>query len=44
MDSKPLMILQVKVAGVQKIGAVPHGTRATAQIASGHFEGPLLRL
>jgi Protein of unknown function (DUF3237) len=43
MDSTRLMTLQVKVAGVQKIGAVPHGTRVTAQIASGHFEGPRLR-
>jgi len=26
-----------------EIGAVPHGTRVTAPIASGHFEGPRLR-
>src|SRR5256714_15165371 len=37
------MTLRVAIAGVQKIGAVPHGTRATALIASGHFEGPRLR-
>jgi hypothetical protein len=37
------MILQVAIAGPQKIGAVPHGTRITAPIASGSFEGPLLR-
>ena len=29
--------------GAQKIGAVPQGTRVTAPIASGHFEGPRLR-
>src|SRR5438128_3175262 len=43
MDSSLLMTLQVAVVGVQKIGAVPHGTRVTAPIASGHFEGPRLR-
>src|SRR5215831_7949158 len=43
MDSRLLMTLQVAVGGVQKIGAVPHGTRVTAPIASGHFEGPRLR-
>ena len=43
MDSRLLMTLQVAVVGVQKIGAVPHGTRAIAPIASGHFEGPRLR-
>jgi hypothetical protein len=43
MDSRLLMTLQVAVAGVQKIGAVPHGTRVTAPIANGKFEGPRLR-
>src|SRR5436190_23350232 len=43
MDSRLLMTLQVAVVGVQKIGAVPHGTRVTAPITSGHFEGPRLR-
>jgi hypothetical protein len=43
MDSRLLMTLQVKVAGAQKIGAVPHGTRLTAPITDGHFEGPRLR-
>src|SRR5437667_10732660 len=43
MDSRLLMTLQVAVVGVQKIGAVPHGTRVTVPIASGHFEGPRLR-
>jgi hypothetical protein len=37
------MTLQVSVVGAQKIGAVPHGTRITAPIASGHFEGARLR-
>jgi len=43
MNSRFLMSLQVAVVGAQKIGAVPHGTRVTALIASGHFEGPRLR-
>src|SRR5258705_11857723 len=43
MNSRFLMTLQVAVVGPQKIGAVPHGTRVTAPIASGHFEGPRLR-
>jgi len=43
MDSRLLMMLQVKVAGAQKIGPVPRGTRLTAPITDGHFEGPRLR-
>src|SRR5438477_13014731 len=43
MDSRLLMTMEVEVVGPQKIGAVPHGTRVTAPIASGHFEGPRLR-
>ena len=43
MQSRLLMTLEVAIAGPQKIGPVPHGTRVTAPIASGHFEGPLLR-
>jgi hypothetical protein len=43
MDSRLLMTLQVAVGSVQRIGAVPYGTRVTAPIASGHFEGPRLR-
>jgi hypothetical protein len=38
-----LMTLDVLVAPLQKIGLVPHGTRATAPITSGTFEGPRLR-
>jgi hypothetical protein len=43
MESRLLMSLQVAVGEPQKIGAVPHGTRVTAPIESGHFEGPRLR-
>lgn len=43
MTSRPLMTLQVVVAAPQKLGAVPHGTRLIAPIASGSFEGPRLR-
>jgi hypothetical protein len=43
MQSRLLMTLEVAVVGLQKIGAVPLGTRAVAPIASGHFEGPRLR-
>jgi hypothetical protein len=37
------MSLEVSVASPQKIGPGPHGTRATAPISGGHFEGPRLR-
>ena len=43
MDSRLLMTLQVAVGAVQKIGAVPHGTRVTAPITDGTFEGPRIR-
>src|SRR5260221_10346333 len=43
MDFRLLMTLQVAVVGARKIGAVPHGTRVTAPITSGQFEGPRLR-
>jgi hypothetical protein len=43
MEFRLLMTLQVAVGAVQRIGAVPHGTRVTASIASGHFEGLRLR-
>jgi hypothetical protein len=43
LDFRLLMTLQVAVGGVQRIGAVPLGTRVTAPITSGHFEGPRLR-
>jgi hypothetical protein len=43
MDARLLMTLTVKVEGAQKIGAVPLGTRVTAPVPSGTFEGPRLR-
>ena len=43
MASRLLMTLQVVVEPPQKLGAVPHGTRLIAPIASGTFEGPRLR-
>jgi hypothetical protein len=43
MDARLLMTLQVAIAGPQKIGAVPHGTRTTVPIGGGQFEGPRLR-
>src|SRR6267378_5141247 len=43
MISRLLMTLQVVVPPPQKLGAVPHGTRLIAPIASGTFEGPRMR-
>jgi hypothetical protein len=43
MESRLLMTLQVAVVGPRRIGDVPHGTRVTAPIAGGLFEGPRLR-
>jgi hypothetical protein len=43
MKTQHLMTLTVDVPGVQRLGAVPHGTRGTAPIPSGHFEGERLR-
>jgi hypothetical protein len=43
MASRLLMTMHVAVGAPQKIGVVPHGTRLTAPIVSGHFEGPRLR-
>jgi hypothetical protein len=43
MTSRPLMRLEVVVAPPQKLGVVPHGTRAIAPITGGTFEGPRLR-
>ena len=37
------MMLHVNVATPQNIGAVPHGTRRTAPLSAGDFEGPRLR-
>ena len=43
MESRLLMKLSIVLAVPQKVGSVPHGTRVTAPIASGEFEGPRLR-
>jgi hypothetical protein len=43
MTSRLLMMLQVFVAPLQKLGAVPHGARIIAPITGGSFEGPRLR-
>ena len=43
MDSRLLMTLQVGVTTPQNIGAVPTGTRRTAPLSGGHFEGARLR-
>src|SRR2546423_2888291 len=43
MNMRLLMMLHVNVATPQNIGAVPHGTRRTAPLTGGDFEGPRLR-
>src|SRR3954462_10793190 len=43
MNTRLLMTLRVTVAPPQNIGVVPHGTRRTAPITGGDFEGPRLR-
>src|SRR2546430_11722286 len=43
MNLRLLMMLHVNVATPQNIGAVPHGTRRTAPLSGGDFEGPSLR-
>ena len=43
MNTRLLMTLNVKVATPQIIGVVPHGTRRTAPLSGGDFEGPRLR-
>jgi len=43
MNSRLLMVLHVAVAAPQMIGLVPHGTRRTAPITGGDFQGPRLR-
>src|SRR5262249_37305812 len=43
MDTRLLMKLQVKVGTPQNLGAVPYGTRRTAPLTGGSFEGPRLR-
>ena len=43
MNTRLLMTLRVTVAAPRNIGAVPHGTRRTAVMTGGDFEGPGLR-
>jgi Protein of unknown function (DUF3237) len=43
MNTRLLMVLRVKVAATQNIGAGPLGTRRTAPLSGGTFEGPRLR-
>ena len=43
MDTRLLIMLQVKVGTPHNLGAVPHGTRRTAPLSGGSFEGPRLR-
>jgi hypothetical protein len=43
MNSRLLMMLLVEVSTPQNIGAVPRGTRRTAPLSGGRFEGPRLR-
>jgi hypothetical protein len=43
MKTRLLMTLRVNVAPAQNIGAVPYGTRRTAPLSGGDFEGPRLR-
>jgi hypothetical protein len=43
METRLLMTLEVGVAPPQNIGAVPTGTRRTAPLSGGHFQGPRLR-
>lgn len=43
MNTRLLMTLRLAVDGLQKIGAVPLGTRVTALVPSGEFEGDRLR-
>jgi hypothetical protein len=43
METHLLMMLQVAVGDLQRVGAGPHGARVTAPITDGRFEGPRLR-
>ena len=43
MNTRLLMTMYVKVGTLLNIGAVPHGTRRTAPLGGGTFEGPRLR-
>ena len=43
MNTRLLMVMHVKVGAVSNIGTVPYGTRRTAPLGGGTFEGPRLR-
>jgi hypothetical protein len=43
MTTRLLMMMHVQVGTLLSIGAVPHGTRRTAPLGGGTFEGPRLR-
>ena len=43
MNTRLLMVMDVKVGTPLNIGTVPHGTRRTAPLSGGTFEGPRLR-
>jgi hypothetical protein len=43
MNTRLLMVMHVKVGTPLNIGAVPYGTRRTAPLGGGTFEGPRLR-
>jgi len=44
MNTRLLMMLRVKVGTPQNLGAVPLGTRRTAPLSGGSFEGARLRV
>ncbi|MBV9949574.1 MAG: DUF3237 domain-containing protein, partial [Myxococcales bacterium] len=43
MRFRPLMLLRLRTAPTQEIGAAPHGARTTFPITGGTFEGERLR-
>ena len=43
MNTRLLMMMHVKVGTLLNVGAVPRGTRRTAPLSGGTFEGPRLR-
>jgi hypothetical protein len=43
MKSQPLMTVRIDAGPVQKLGAVPHGTRIVVPVTGGDFEGSRLR-
>lgn len=43
MQSRPLMTVRIAAGPLQRLGAVPHGTRSVVPVTGGDFEGPQLR-